>query len=201
MRPVVIVGLGLLAAACTRLPVVDSDGLDAEARRARIAEVTHWQMNGRLAVDTGERSFLARFRWRQSDDQLTLTVSGPLSAGGFQIDGTTERLTILRRRERLVLDDPEADLSAMYGWWLPVTSLEHWLLGQPDARFPARSRSGSAGELTRLSQRLWELDYPEHQLAAGIMIPRTVHMVHEPLVLELTIDRWEPLAAAGDPLN
>ena len=200
MRPLILAAT-LLAAGCAQLPTTGSDGLDADARRARLGEFTHWQMNGRLPVDTGERAVQARFRWRQAAENLTLTVSGPLSAGGFQIDGTTDRLTILRRGDRFVLENPEADLSAMYGWWLPVTSLRSWLLGQPDERFPAASSNGTAGEIMSLTQRLWELEYTEHQLAAGLLIPRRMRMTHDPLVLELTIDRWQPLTATGDALN
>ena len=59
-----VLAAAVAAAGCARLPVV-SDGLSPRERQARLAAAESWEMRGRLAVDTGERAFQARFRWRQ----------------------------------------------------------------------------------------------------------------------------------------
>jgi outer membrane lipoprotein LolB len=195
-----IVAAGVLVIGCTHLPS-QTDGLDRDSRQARLTSVAGWQMNGRLSIDTGERGYQARFRWRQVGERLTLTVSGPAGLGGFEIDGDAESLTLLYRRERRVLLDPEQDLSLNFGWWLPVTSLRSWLLGLPDDRFPSDDRRERSGTLAGLDQRLWRVDYNEYQLANEVLIPRSMHLSHESLELDLTIDRWQPLAPSQDTLN
>jgi outer membrane lipoprotein LolB len=192
-----MLAVALLAAGCARLPVV-SDGLDPQARATRLRAVEDWQMSGRLAVNTGERAFQARFRWHQTPAELTLTVSGLLGAGGFQISGNAEQLTVLSRGEVRRLIDPEPELSALFGWWLPVTSLESWLLGLPDGRFPGQLEFGADGMPGGLDQRLWRIRYDEFQLAEGILIPKKITLAHAPLQLELSVDRWARTEPAPD---
>lgn len=194
--PPLALAMGL--AGCAHLPV-ESDGLSFAERRARLERIDAWQMRGRLAIDTGERAFQARFQWRQNNDRLLLTVRGLLGAGSFQIDGSAETLTLRTRGEVLVLDDPEAELSDLFGWWLPVTSLDHWLMGLPDESFAAETRTDRSGTLTSLAQRLWELDYTEYQVSEGLLLPRRLKLSHGPLRLDLRVDAWSPVVE--DSLN
>lgn len=189
----------VLAAGCARLPAV-TDGLDFDQREARLEAVDAWEMRGRLAVDTGERAFQARFSWRQEADTLTLNVRSFLG-GSFEITGSPEVLTVRRGRDSRVLTDPEVELSSMFGWWLPVTSLHAWLVGLPDRVYPARPRFDAMGALARLDQRLWRLDYDEYQLSDGLLLPRRMTMSYGDLELFLTVDAWAPLSPAEDALN
>ena len=189
MRPALVVA-ALLLAGCARLPTAPvTDGLTAEARTSRLRSIETWQMRGRLAVETDDGAHQARFFWRQTPDALSLTVRGPLGAGSFQISGSDERLTILARGEENVLTDPERDLSAMFGWWMPVTSLRSWLLGLPDPRFPLEGEFQIDG-VPGIDQRLWRIRYSEYQLIGGLMIPRSSSLEHETVAVELTIDDW-----------
>lgn len=182
-----------LLTACARLPTTETDGLGYAERRARLTAIERWDMRGRLAIDTGERSFQARFFWHQDEATLTLTVRGLLGAGSFEISGTPAALTVRSRGETRLLTQPELELSQMFGWWLPVTSLPDWLVGLPDDAFPA-TPTIARGALVSLDQRLWRLDYDEYQLSeAGLLVPRRVSLRHAPLELILTVDDWEPL--------
>ncbi len=154
--------LALLAAAelcaCASLPV-GSDGLGLDQRRAALDSVGTWEMHGRLAVDTGDGGFQGSFNWRQQDDALELAVRGPLRNGVLQVAGRPDALTVTARGETRTLTDPEAELSALLGWWLPVASLPHWLLGFPDRGFGASHGAGhrwhaGMSRATTLARRL-----------------------------------------------
>jgi outer membrane lipoprotein LolB len=191
----------LLAAAalagCTRLPV-GTDGRGLEERRETLQSVTAWELRGRLTVDTGERAVQGRFNWRQDVDALELVVRNPLGAGILRVTGRTDALTVTARGETRTLTDPEAELSELIGWWLPVASLPHWLLGFPDADFRAATEPGADGTLAALEQRLWRVEYPAYQLAATapsgaeVLVPRRIDMTHGELTLQMTIDDWRP---------
>ena len=173
------------------------DGLSFAARQAALDAVDAWEISGRLRIDTPERSNLVRFDWMQRGEQLVLTVSGRLGAGATRIDGDASRLRIESRGEIEELFDPERQLSERLGWWLPVTSVEHWLLGRPDPDFPATTERGGAGTLASISQRAWQIRYDEYQIIGGLLLPRRVVLTDEPLRLELLVSDWEP--AAGEP--
>lgn len=200
MKPLGVLLAAAALAGCAHVPV-ETDGLGFTERQMRLTALRGWEMRGRLAVDTGERAFQARFRWRQDADSMLLAVNGPFGAGGFRVDGTSRAMTLRARGERWVLTDPETELSKLFGWWLPVGSLKDWLIGLPDGAFEARTRFAPSGALARLEQRLWDVEYAEYRLSEGLLVPRKIDMSHGPLELRLTVDSWNSLGSTGGALN
>ena len=199
-----LLALGVLGG-CAHLPT-GTDGLNVEQRREALHSVDTWEMRGRLSVDTGERSFQGSFNWHQQGDALELVVRGPLRNGVLQVEGQPDALTVRARGETRTLTDPEAELSELIGWWLPVASLPDWLLGFPDDEFRAVTMPGNDGTLASIEQRLWRVDYPAYGLAATsggpgrqALVPRRIDMTHGALTLKLTIDDWQPAAATTAP--
>jgi len=188
--------------ACATLPT-GTDGRSLAQRQETLEGVAAWDMRGRLAVDTGDRGFQGSFNWRQQGDALELVVRGPLRNGVLQVDGRPDALTVTARGETRTLTDPETELSELIGWWLPVTSLPHWLLGFPDEAFRAVTQPGADGTLASLEQRLWRVDYSAYGLAAidgtdgQILVPSRIEMKHAALTLTLTIDDWKPAGAVA----
>jgi outer membrane lipoprotein LolB len=201
--PALLAAAALLPA-CATLPV-GTDSLSLTERRATLKSVGSWEMRGRLAVDTGDGGFQGSFSWRQQDDVLDLAVRGPLRQGVLQVAGEPDALTVTARGETHTLRDPEAELSALLGWWLPVGSLPHWLLGFPDRDFRAATEPGADGTLSAIEQRLWRVAYPTYQLAelagtgSGVLVPRRIDLAHGELTLRLTIDEWRPISAQNSP--
>ena len=184
---VALAGLG----ACANLPVGE-DGLSYAERQSRLNTVGSWEMNGRIAMDTGESAFQGRFQWHQAAESMELSIRSPLGAGILQVAGPPDRLTVRARGETWELSDPEPELSALLGWWLPVRSLRAWLLGFSDPAFPANEVLGPNRALQSLEQRLWELRYESYQLSEGMLVPRRIDLSHDNLQLRVIVDRWQP---------
>jgi outer membrane lipoprotein LolB len=178
--------------ACAHAPVAEraASGPSFENLRAELAGSESWQMRGRLAVDTGEQAFQGSFQWQQRADALSLSIRGPLGAGVVRVSGPPDRLVVNARGETWELDDPEADLSALLGWWLPVSSLPAWLVGLPDPLYESRETFGADGLLHELEQRLWRLTYDSYQVAEGLPLPRRIGLRHAGLEVRLTVDSW-----------
>ncbi len=181
----------LASGGCAHVPLGE-DGLSYPQRRARLEAVQSWRMQGRIAIDTGERAFQGRFRWQQDADALELSIHSPLGAGIMEVAGPPERLTVRARGETWELMDPEPELSALLGWWLPVRSLKSWVLGFSDPAFAAREQLGPDRALRSLEQRLWQLTYQSYQLADGLLMPRRIDLSHGNLALRVIVDRWQP---------
>jgi outer membrane lipoprotein LolB len=182
----------LVLTGCARTEVAD-DRLGYERRQAELAAIADWDIGGRLAVDTGERGYQARFSWSQRGNRLELLVRGILGARSFRVAGTEASLTVESRGETQVLTDPERQLSEMLGWWLPVTSIEHWLLGHADPDYDADSTRGAFDTLSELDQRDWRIRYQEYQLAEGRLVPRVITLTHASLELRLAILELESI--------
>lgn len=150
-------------------------------------------MNGRIAVNTGSQAFQGRFRWRQTEDEVELSISNPLGMSVLRVSGPPERLTVRAGGETWELEDPEPELSALLGWWLPVRSLDAWLLGHADPDFGAeRQFSPTRTELRTLDQRLWHLDYESYRMHEGLLLPRRIDLAHGELELRVIVDGWRP---------
>jgi outer membrane lipoprotein LolB len=194
-RPWLLLSAAALLAACAHRVGELDDGLTFATRQAALAAVTDWNLRGRLIIDTGERRDRVGIAWEQRGEDISLTVRPTVFAGAVRISGDAERLVVEGRGETRVLEDPEVDLSLELGWWLPVTSLEYWLLGRPDAGFPERTNRGAAGTLATLAQRDWRIVYEQYQLAGGVLVPRNIKFSHSTLELDLTITDFSPLGS------
>ena len=192
-----LVMLALALTACARMPVTD-DGLGFERRQAALGAIADWDIRGGIAIDDGERAYQARFSWQQRGGALELVVSSRVpGTRSFRLAGDATRLAVETRGETQVLTDPELQLSEMLGWWMPVTSAEHWLLGRPDPDYPAATSPGMHGTLARLEQRDWQVAFDEYQIAEGRLVPRVIRLAHTPLELTLRILDWE--SATSEP--
>lgn len=191
MRALLTAGLAVALGACAHAPPAD-DGLDFAARRERLEATEAWEMRGRIAVEAGDEAHLARFRWVQDGAALRLNVRGPFGAGSFAIEGTPPELTVTTRGETWRLENAESELSAWFGWWLPVESLSAWLLGMPDPEFPSSARVAGKDRLASFDQRRWRVRFDEYMLAADLLIPEEMTFRHRDLSIELTVDEWTP---------
>ena len=180
---------------CAHTPPVEDPYTFVE-RRSVLESLDGWDLNGRIAVNTGERAFQGRFRWRQIDDTLDLSIRGPLGAGILEIAGPTGGLTVNTRGETLSLTDPETELSQLMGWWLPVESFSAWLLGLPDPTYPrdnvVRSRRPGSGDSSNACGRS---PMESYQVAQGMVLPERIDLAHRDLELRVTVDRWERIDA------
>jgi outer membrane lipoprotein LolB len=186
--------LATLLTGCAHTPPVEDPYTFVE-RRSVLESLDGWDLSGRIAVNTGERAFQGRFRWRQIDDTLDLSIRGPLGTGILEIAGPTGGLTVNTRGETLSLTDPETELSQLMGWWLPVESFSAWLLGLPDPTYPATTSFDPDDRLRRFEQRLWQVSYESYQVAQGMVLPERIDLAHRDLELRVTVDRWESIDA------
>jgi len=183
--------LGAAIAGCAHLPP-GGDAMTYPQRRAFLTDVDRWDLRGRIAIRNGGDAFQGRFTWSQRPEGLTLTVRSPLGTNLLRVSGPSDRLMLEARGETQELADPEPQLSALVGWWLPVTSFRSWLLGIPDPNYRARETLGDDGLLAMLEQRLWALSFTSYQLSAGVLVPRRIDLRHEQLDLRVVVDSWSP---------
>ncbi len=194
-RLLVASAAAMLLGGCATPPesaVSDTGTRSYSERETQLRSVRNWEMRGRIAVDTGDDAWQGRFTWWQDDDSLRLLIRGPLNTRPVEISGNGTELTVRTRRETRVLEDPESQLSELLGWWLPITSLQSWLLALPDDRYPIAELTLDEARLRTLQQRAWALQYGEYEPQAAAEIPASIELSHAPLELVVTIDAWGP---------
>jgi outer membrane lipoprotein LolB len=182
----------LAIAGCATQRGVDLPELtDWEARTRILVGMADWEFNGRIGVSAGNEGFNGKLRYSQNDDDFRLTVSGPLGFGSVRIAGDSRRVTVTDKDgKETVLQDPEFDLRAMYGWTIPVTSLRYWALGIPDPAVPADTEFNEDGQLASLKQGSWFIKFAQYRDGGGQPMPRRLAAVSGDNTVRLVIDNW-----------
>ena len=118
-------------------------------------------------------------------------INGPLGIGTVFINGDHRELTLTDRNGVVTeLEDAEVEIRQLYGWTIPVTSLRFWALGIPDPTSPAETQFGDDGQLTKLRQRNWLVDFTKYGDGGGQWLPRRLSAVNEDVKVRLVIDNW-----------
>ncbi len=182
----------LLLAGCAVQRGVELPPLpDWETRQAVLSTLDDWEFKGRVGVRAGSDGFNANLRWRQEGDVFQAALSGPLGIGTVRIEGNGKRVTVTDNDGEVhYLEDADADLQAMYGWSLPVTSLRYWALGIPDPASPAVTELVPPGRLERLEQRDWTVRFTDYEEDAGVPLPRRMTALNHDTRVRLVIDDW-----------
>jgi outer membrane lipoprotein LolB len=175
----------LLVAGCAITPVPRSS--------QSAAAITAWQLNGRVSLTRGEEGWHAGLYWQEQADTFYLKVSGPLGQGGFQLNGDARGIVLVDADgQTFVAQDVDALLVQVTGWQLPVRGLRYWIRGLPEpAAGKAQVTRDEAGQLLRLEQSGWTVNYQRYQLVDDVLLPAKLQLLHADIAVRIVVDQWE----------
>ena len=167
-------------------------------RRDYLRQLDDWRMEGRLALRAGRDGYNGTLSWEQVEDGLDFRFRGPFGFGGFRIHGDLDRLRIKTTRgDEILLTDPETEMTARFGWSLPVYSMRFWILGVSDPGAGADETVDDAGMLVELMQNGWQVRYDGYTDNGGTLLPRKIVMESGDVRIRVVADLWD--LAAPDP--
>ena len=184
--------LTVLISACVTPKSLELPDLsDWESRQKILVGVDEWEFAGRIGVSAGEEGFNGQLRWRQDGVVFRARINGPLGVGTVFINGDRREITVTDRDGVVTeLHDAEVELRQMYGWTIPVASLRFWALGIPDPASPAETEFGEDGQLSKLRQQNWEVEFTQYREGGGQLMPRRLTAVNDDVKVILVIDSW-----------
>lgn len=155
------------------------------------SDIESFGLSGRVAVRADDRGYSASLRWKHHVDADSLRLFSPLGTviAKVEVDAQGAVLTTGDRKEYRS-DDVQALTRQVLGWDLPLSGLQHWVLGRADPKLPVEAEARDAGHrLTRLSQNGWRITYLEY--AGDSALPARMALAHDRLSLRLIVDRWD----------
>lgn len=155
------------------------------------ADIESFGLSGRVAVRADNRGYSASLRWKHQASRDSLRLFSPLGTviAQVEVDADGAMLTTGDRKEYRS-DDVQTLTRRVLGWDLPLSGLQHWVLGRPDPNLPVQAEERDAGaRLTRLTQDDWRIAYLEY--AGDSALPARMTLAHERLTLRLIVDRWD----------
>jgi outer membrane lipoprotein LolB len=161
-------------------------------QQKKLAQLTHWCVIGRVGIINGQYGWHANFQWDQQDHIYRIKLVSPLGQNLVLIEG--DRRTVvayLKDGQHLTALDPDTLLEQVLGFAFPISGLQYWLRGLPDPVHTTLSMHNNAnGQLTRLEQNGWLIDYPAYVQVAFQELPASVIMRHQDWSIKLVIEQW-----------
>ncbi len=184
--------LALAACAAPQPPVsLPADAAAAwTGRQARLSRITHFRLQGRVAVKNGVEAWHLDVAWSQRGPEYVIDLSGPFGAGRVRLTGRNGGPVVLETADgRFTAAEPEQLLYEHTGVRMPVSGLRHWLLGLPGPGARPAALDGR-GRLARLSRGGWEVRFRAYTLVDGLDLPRLITVERDGVRVRLVVDQW-----------
>ena len=186
----------LLAACATVRPPPVPETLvppaDWAARRAALAAVQDWTLNGRVALRDGHDAWSAGVHWAQRRDAYHVSLYGPLGQGVLQMSGDRSG-GMLRTSDDKVMKSPDMEdlLYRELGWRIPVDGLRYWARGLPVPDAPTHFAFDALGRLVWLEQFGWHVAYRRYTTVNDLALPQRMDITRRKLSVKLVVDQWD----------
>ena len=204
--------------ACTQMavdpaPVAETPRSLWQQRQKQLTTFIDWDLKGRLAVRAGARSDSASLIWKRSGTAQEIQLFGPFGGG---------RVHISQNLDGAILEDgagqeihgrlAEDVLFSALAWAVPFTELGYWVRGLPAPGKHDGIGLDYGGRARHLTQRGWQIEYPEYRMFQGVELPNriviralpgTVTLDHsnstsvDPILVKLVIGSWNDEPKAG----
>lgn len=180
----------LALAACATAPRVTSDRAPAVLAADRV----RFELNGRIGIQNGDEGMSGLVRWLHAPGADELWFSSPLGSSIAMLVRGPNGVELVAGREppRRAATAEELTRAAL-GWDLPLSGLEHWILGRPapGAGTARMERDPASGRLTRLVQDGWSIEFRRYLDTEWGALPGLMNLEYGSLQIRLAVDRWE----------
>ncbi len=160
-------------------------------RRHALQEMSHWQLQGAIAVHTPRDGGSANLNWQQTGQTYTLSLYGPLGSNAVQVSGKPGFVTLQTAHgQQFSANSSEQLLYRQLGWKLPVSNLYYWARGLPAPNMPAKQEFDAYHRLVRLNQGNWQLWFKQYGVFNQRELPTKIVLTHPQLNIKIVIYQW-----------
>jgi outer membrane lipoprotein LolB len=156
----------------------------------RIAAIQTFSLKGRIGVQTEGKGFSGGLEWQHALAQDNIALYSPLGGQVANIKKTPAEVTLEDAQGNSVTAaDAESLTQKTLGWKLPLTGLADWSLGRPSNNSPIDSIVwDDAGQITRLVQDGWDIEYADYVAFEGNQLPNKVYLRSPKVNIKLIVE-------------
>ena len=184
----------LLLAGCAGPTVRPPGEVSWADHRDELQLLTHWTIEGKLALRTAEQAESASMRWLQEGASTRLSLSGPMGINATTIHSDGRLLEVHQgdQSSHWDLADPTL-LARETGWDLPLQALPYWLKGlpAPDLTVQSLELNPERSLLQSLQQGQWLVQYEDYATFGGHRMPTRLRIRRADTSLRVIIREWQ----------
>jgi outer membrane lipoprotein LolB len=170
-----------------------------EQRAARLSQLEHWTLVGRLAVSDDEDGGSGNLSWRQQPGGSRIDFHGAMGRGAWRLmSGAAGAELEFADGRRYRADSVDALVHGQIGWHVPVDKLAWWVRGLAAPGVHAERLLDEEGRLSQLDQAGWSIEFGRYEAVAGEALPLRMTARQQDRTVKLAIRKWE-LPGAHEP--
>ena len=162
-----------------------------QAKSDQLAVFSAWALEGRLAISNEAEGGSGQFRWETNDQSIQMDFHGALGRGAWKLkadrqgaelslaDGTIHHADTIDQLVRQQLE-----------WEIPVESLAWWVRGLATPRRVQRRDIDGEGNVSKLLQDDWTIEYSKYRAYEGINLPVKLTAYRGKWKVKLAIRSW-----------
>ncbi len=173
----------LLLSACAQLPPLPP---------IPASQLNSWRLTGRLAILTGQDSWIAKIYWHQQGAAYQIRLNTPTGEGALLIQGNKNGVMIRTAEQKtFAAATPEELIRKVLKLEIPVSNLQAWIRGFPDPNSSPESYTlNQARQLQYLRQANWRIKYDSYMKVQGIYLPKQLVIENTRFQLKIAISHW-----------
>lgn len=190
-----IITLSILLVGCstnTAPPSEPGVKMPWKKREHGLAQIHAWNLNGKIGVQTPKDSGSASVQWTQSSSNYTLSLSGPLGAGGMVLKGHPGAVSLTTSDGKTFTADSAEDLLAKnWGYKLPVSYLKYWVRGMPVPNIASKTSFDQYNRLNSMQQQGWNVQYEGYTRTSLGDLPNKMIITSPSMRVKVIISSWQ----------
>jgi outer membrane lipoprotein LolB len=158
---------------------------------ASLSAIQGFSIDGRIGVQTDGKGFSGSMHWQHSVQGDHIALFSPLGSQVASISTTPEGVTLTASDGKAYHAQDAASLTQQnLGWSLPMKGLPDWVLGRPTNGMAELTQWDETGNLVRLKQDGWDIEYAQYSAVNGYQLPGKVTLRSLKVNLKLIIEQW-----------
>ena len=184
----------LVQAGCASLPpaMAPSSVETHQQHLASVAAIQSYHLQGRIGVQTEAKGFSGSTKWQHQTSSDDIALFSPLGSQVAAITRNEDGVKLVTSDNKQYLAaDAETLTEQNLGWRLPMRGLSDWVLGRPGPGVSGESQWNDQGQLTKLKQDGWDIEYALYTPVAGKSLPTRITLRNAKLTLKLIVQQWQ----------
>ena len=201
IKRLLLLSLVSILAACAKNPPLPSSADDTlpkyQSQLEQLADVSNWEIKGRISIQTTEEAFSASFKWRRLIDYQRIEITGMLGQQYAILEITPdESLLTVQDREPVVAKDIDELMWSQVGFTIPVALLTDWIKALPNESTQQSIRINEEGMIREMSFQNWSVTYKKYKVYpdyGNLLLPSRTTVTNDRETIKLAIKTWQPL--------
>ncbi len=186
----------LLTTACSSVPTATPDQTEREylygIKSAELKKAQWWALKGRLAVNDGKDGGSGHLNWLKRDQYSSMSFHGAFGRGAWKLNEDENGAVLEWSDGRVKRAESVAELvERQLGWKIPVNALAWWVRGLTAPGEWDLRQLDSHGNLKKLSQQGWDIEYGRYRDLGNVSMPVKVTARRQSYKVKFAIQFWD----------